>query len=122
MFLLNQTLFIYFVTGQAEDHQRWHPYENEKYEAPLLLQQQYLPPERKAQNNDVGGFEPSFVSAIKNQTVSVGRDVILGCQVKNLGPRYKVSAFEQKGFLKTIRLLGFCQNGSGNNIKVFCFS
>ena len=36
-------------------------------------------------------LEPSFVGRIDNQTVNVGRDVILGCQVQNLGPNYKVS-------------------------------
>ena len=38
-------------------------------------------------------LEPSFVGRIHNQTVNVGRDVILGCQVQNLGPNYKVSHF-----------------------------
>ena len=39
----------------------------------------------------VKGSEPSFAARIENQTVSVGRDVILGCQVQNLGHNYKVS-------------------------------
>ena len=36
-------------------------------------------------------LEPSFVGRINNQTVNVGRDVILGCQVQNLVSDYKVS-------------------------------
>ena len=36
-------------------------------------------------------LEPSFVGRINNQTVNVGRDVILGCQVQNLISDYKVS-------------------------------
>ena len=36
-------------------------------------------------------LEPSFVGRINNQTVNVGRDVILGCQVQTLVSDYKVS-------------------------------
>ena len=32
-----------------------------------------------------------FVGRINNQTINVGRDVILGCQVQNLVSDYKVS-------------------------------
>ena len=34
--------------------------------------------------------QPSFYGHIENKTVPVGRDVILGCQVENLGKDYKV--------------------------------
>jgi len=37
-------------------------------------------------------YEPSFVKRISNKTTSVGRDVILGCQVKDLGSNYKVKS------------------------------
>lgn len=51
-----------------------------------------------ASDQDGSLLEPSFVSVIENQTVSVGRDVILGCQVRNLGPNYKVTFFSSGSF------------------------
>lgn len=74
------------LVGRAEQS-RWHHYPEESEATASLT----------AKSNGVGGSggaansEPSFVSRIENQTVSVGRDVILGCQVKNLGHNYKVS-------------------------------
>ena len=69
------------LVGRAEQS-RWHHYPEES-EATASL----------TVKSSGGGssLEPYFVSRIENQTVSVGRDVILGCQVKNLGHNYKVS-------------------------------
>ena len=70
-----------FLVGRAEQS-RWHHYPEESEATASLT----------AKSNPGGSSsEPSFVSRIENQTVSVGRDVILGCQVKNLGHNYKVS-------------------------------
>ena len=69
------------LVGRAEQS-RWHHYPEESEATASLT----------AKSNPGGSSsEPSFVSRIENQTVSVGRDVILGCQVKNLGHNYKVS-------------------------------
>ena len=94
------------LVGRAEQS-RWHHYPEESEATASLT----------AKSNGVGGSggaansEPSFVSRIENQTVSVGRDVILGCQVKNLGHNYKVS-FAVQCVPKTLQsnfLLLFCQ-------------
>lgn len=84
------TLVVCFLAlsfGRAD--RRWNHYE-EGTESPLLQAKHY--------NGGGGGpgetsgerAEPTFLSRIENQTISVGRDVILGCQVKNLGSNYKV--------------------------------
>ena len=46
---------------------------------------------------------PTFVGQVQNQTVRAGNDVILSCQVKNLGS-YKVSKFTTNKFI--FRILG----------------
>ena len=88
------------LVGRAEQS-RWHHYPEESEATASLT----------AKSNGVGGSgggtansEPSFVSRIENQTVSVGRDVILGCQVKNLGHNYKVS-FAQYTSIKLLTVI-----------------
>ena len=70
------------LVGRAEQS-RWHHYPEESEATASLT--------AKSNPGGSSSSEPSFVSRIENQTVSVGRDVILGCQVKNLGHNYKVS-------------------------------
>ena len=87
------------LVGRAEQS-RWHHYPEESEATASLT----------AKSNGVGGSggaansEPSFVSRVENQTVSVGRDVILGCQVKNLGHNYKVS-FAQYTSIKLLTVI-----------------
>ena len=59
-------------------------------------------------------LEPSFVGRIHNQTVNVGRDVILGCQVQNLGPNYKVSFLRNFECTQTLKLYSLVATGLYN--------
>jgi hypothetical protein len=44
----------------------------------------YSSPSLDASINSAYDFEPSFVGHVTNQTVAVGRDVDLDCQVRNV--------------------------------------
>ena len=83
------------LVGRAEQS-RWHHYPEESEATASLTV--------KSSGGGSSSLEPYFVSRIENQTVSVGRDVILGCQVKNLGHNYKVS-FEWITLWKIVCLL-----------------
>lgn len=79
--LMTLVLFCLALSFGRAEQSRWHHYPEESEATASLT----------AKSNPGGSSsEPSFVSRIENQTVSVGRDVILGCQVKNLGHNYKV--------------------------------
>ena len=95
------------LVGRAEQS-RWHHYPEES-EATASL----------TVKSSGGGssLEPYFVSRIENQTVSVGRDVILGCQVKNLGHNYKVS-FEWITLWKIVCLLF---RNRTRDLETYCF-
>ena len=95
------------LVGRAEQS-RWHHYPEESEATASLTVKS---------SGGSSSLEPYFVSRIENQTVSVGRDVILGCQVKNLGHNYKVS-FEWITLWKIVCLLF---RNRTRDLETYCF-